>query len=117
MNQTYKQIFKDLFESVDGLYAYTFYSRYRITPGVLFEFIEKHEVLEMLNFVDGKISLTEKGRVKAMQYAKNVINPVKDKYAKIPNEFLDYKLSINSLYLPNANSIDYNNDKKGGNRN
>jgi len=107
MNCIYKQIFKDLYESVGGLYAYTFYSRYKITPSVLFEFIEKYNSLGLLTFIDGKISLTEKGKVKAVQYVKKVTNSVKDKYANIPNEFIDNKLFINALYLPNTNSIDY----------
>ena len=33
----------DLYESVNGLYAFTFYSRYKMPPSLMFEFIEKYK--------------------------------------------------------------------------
>ena len=37
LNNCHKQIFKDLYESVNGLYAFTFYSRYKMPPSLMFE--------------------------------------------------------------------------------
>lgn len=105
LNNRYKQIFRDLYESIDGLYAYTFYSRYKMSPSLMFEFIEKYKTQDVLIFEDGKISLTNKGRDVAVRYVKNTKKTIENKYSSIPAEFIDIKLRINSLYLPNIENI------------
>lgn len=104
MGNIYKKIFRDLYESTSGLYAFTFYSRYKIAPSLLFQFIEKFKEEDIITFSDGKINLTEKGKQKATQLVKNY-SSTKNKFTKIPGEFLDNKIRIDSLYLPNIDSI------------
>lgn len=106
MKNLYKQIFRDLYESINGLYAFTFYSRYKITPSLLFQFIEKFQKENIVSFGDGKISLTEKGRLKAIKFIRNTTS-TNNKFNNIPTEFLDKKLEINSLYLPNIENVNY----------
>ena len=103
LSNSEKQIFKDLYESVNGLYAYTFYSRYKMSPRLMFEFIEKYK--NILIFKDGKLSLTNEGRDVAVCYTNSTLKPAKNKYGRIPTEFIDFKLEINSLYLPNIDNI------------
>lgn len=103
MNNIHKKILRDLFESVDGLYAFTFYSRYKIKPSALFEFIEKYKDDNALTFTDGKIQLTKKGENIAIKYTKSDTNSKKDRFVNIPIEFKDTRLEKNSLYLPDIN--------------
>lgn len=105
LNNTYKLIFKDLLESVDGLYAFTFYSRYKMPPSLVFEFVEKYKLEDVIIYSNGKISLTSKGRDVAIRYVKKVKKRINSKYANIPTEFIDIKLNINSLYLPDFDDI------------
>lgn len=100
LNNCYKKIFRDLYESVDGLYAFTFYSRYKMSPSLVFEFIEKYKKQDFIIFEDGKISLTNKGRDIAFKFVKKYKRTLSGKYSNIPSEFIDIKLKINSLYLP-----------------
>ncbi|CCY81199.1 putative uncharacterized protein [Prevotella sp. CAG:1185] len=100
LNNCHKQIFKDLYESVNGLYAFTFYSRYKMPPSLIFKFIEKYKQEDVLIFENGRISLTAKGKEMASRFVNNNKNTLKNKYSNIPAEFIDIKLKINSLYLP-----------------
>lgn len=102
LSKSYKQVFRDLYESVNGLYAYTFYSRYKMPPNIVFQFIEKYGMEDVLIYKEGKISLTEKGRNVALSYIKKIKSNTGDRFSNIPNEFIDTKLEINSLYLPDV---------------
>lgn len=105
LNNCHKQIFKDLYESVNGLYAFTFYSRYKMPPSLMFEFIEKYKKEDVVTFEDGRIALTSKGLEMAAKFVKNIKTTSKNKYSNIPVEFIDIKLKINSLYLPDIENI------------
>ena len=56
------KILKDLYESVNGLFAYTFYARYKIAPNQIFNFIKKYEEKGILEFSSDKLTLTKEGR-------------------------------------------------------
>ncbi len=98
------KILKDLFESVDGLFAYTFYSRYRIEPDEIIKFITKYEEKGIITFDDNKINLSKEGREIIL---KQKFQPKTsgNKFANIPKEFLASKLKINEPYLPNINNV------------
>lgn len=113
MKKVHKQIFRDLYESVNGLYAFTFYSRYKITPSLLFQFVETYEKEKLISFSDGKINLTDEGKLEAVKFVRSSFSS-KNKFENIPCEFLDYKLKINSLYLPNVESFNSIKKQKGG---
>lgn len=105
LNNSDKIVIRDLYESVDGLYAFTFYTRYKMSPSLMFKFIEKYMDKGILIFENGKIFLTSEGRNVAMTIVKNKKKSIKSKYNNIPIEFKDVKLKINSLYLPDKKKI------------
>lgn len=108
MKDLESKILKDLFESVDGLYPFTFYSRYKIEPDVMFKFIDKFLKRKLILFNQDKLYITESGR----KYAQKTIflrNRVLKKYDNIPTLFLENKIKINKPYLP---ELYYLSDKK-----
>ena len=97
-------ILKDLYESANGLFAYTFYSRYSIEPEEMFFFIEKYTQKGVLKYENDKLNLTIEGRdiiLKQLFFNKKG----KGKYSNLPQEFVQEKLEINSLYLPNITKV------------
>ena len=98
------KILKDLFESIDGLYAYTFYSRYKIEPNEIIKFITKYKEKGIVTFDDNKINLSQEGReiILKQQFQPKTAG---NKFANIPKEFLASKLKINEPYLPNINDV------------
>ena len=84
-----KTIFKDLYESIDGLYSYTFYSRYKIEPIELAKFISKYIEKGFLTYENDKIRITESGRI---AFHRMYFTPGKGKLANIPNEYIIEKL-------------------------
>jgi hypothetical protein len=98
------KILKDLFESIDGLFAYTFYSRYKIEPDEIIKFISKYQEKGILIFDSNKINLTQEGRhiILKQQFQPKTTG---NKFANIPKEFLSRKIKINEPYLPNINDV------------
>lgn len=93
-------ILKDLYQSSNGLFAYTFYSRYSIEPENMFFFIEKYTKKGILKYENDRLDLTSEGRnivLKQLFFNKKG----KGKFSNIPQEFIQEKIEINSLYLPN----------------
>lgn len=99
-----RKMLTDLYESVNGLYAFTFYSRYSVEPEDMFSFIEKYESKKVLKYENDKLNLTKEGReiiLKQLFHKKETQN----KFSKIPLGFIISKLDINEPYLPNINSV------------
>ena len=99
-----KKILKDLYESVNGLFPFTFYSRYKIEPDQISSFIKKYTDKGVIEYEDNRIFLTKEGReiiLKQTFFKKSEDG----KFSKIPSEFTVVKLNINELYLPNANTV------------
>lgn len=97
-------ILKDLFESVDGLFAFTLYSRHKIEPDRIIDFINKYQAKGIISFDSNKINLTKEGReitLKQLFFKKES----GDKFSNIPSDFIVSKLNINEPYLPNINSV------------
>jgi hypothetical protein len=99
MKDLESKILKDLFESVDGLYPFTFYSRYKIEPDIMFKFIDKFLKRKLILFNQDKLYITESGRKYAQ---KNLFlrSRVSKKFDNIPTLFLENKIKINKPYLP-----------------
>lgn len=97
-------ILRDLYESVNGLYAFTFYSRYKIEPEEMFLFIEKYTSKGIVIYEDDKLLLTKEGKnivLKQLFHKENNVN----KFSRIPREFISSKIKINEPYLPNIISV------------
>jgi hypothetical protein len=99
MKDLESKILKDLFECVNGLYPFTFYSRYKIEPDVMFKFIDKFLKRNLIIFNQDKLYITDSGR----KYAQKTIflrEKALGKFDNIPTIFLENKIKINNPYLP-----------------
>ncbi len=99
-----KKILKDLYESINGLYAFTFYSKYKVEPEDMFSFILKYLEKNIIKYNNEKLELTPDGRdiVLKQLFSQKV---KKGKFSNIPNEFVVEKIQINSPYLPNIKKV------------
>ncbi|WP_330443036.1 hypothetical protein [Flavobacterium sp. C4GT6] len=100
MNKTERIILKDLYESTNGLYTYTFFSRYKIEPEAIFFFIKKYSEKKILEYNNDRLNLTSEGRDIILKQLFNN-KPEKGKFNNIPSDFLKERININSPYLPN----------------
>ena len=98
-----KKILLDLFESVNGLQPFTFYSRYKLKPELIVELIDSLEEKKLVEIKNNTLLLSEEGRnyVKT----KTIWKKNKNKFENIPIEFVQEKLGINSFYVPNLSYI------------
>lgn len=103
-NQIEKKILNDLYESVNGIYAYTFYSKYKIEPEQMFDFINRNIENKILIYENEKLELTSEGKniVLKQMFHKTTKS---DKFSNIPIEFIREKIKINSPYLPNIKKV------------
>ncbi len=104
MTKQEKLILKDLYESMDGLYLFTFYSRYKIEPDAIYTFIEKYKSKGIINYTSDKLTITDEGRniiMKQVFYNK----PNSGKKFNIPEEFLVNNIGVNQPYLPNIKEV------------
>ncbi|MCF7920738.1 MAG: hypothetical protein K9N06_12565 [Candidatus Cloacimonetes bacterium] len=97
-------ILKDIYESINGLYSFYFYSKYRIQPNQLFKFIDKYSKKGFILYEDNRITITDKGRNEFLT-KKIVISTNGNKFSKIPEEFLIKQLDVNEPYIPNINEV------------
>lgn len=103
MKKFERKILLDLFKSSNGLFAYTFFERYKVGPDEIASFIEKYESIKIVKFIDNRLFLTEKGREelkinKPKEYTK-------EKGFNIPEEFKVNRIEINEPYLPDVTKL------------
>lgn len=99
-----RKILRDLYKASEGLFAYTFYNRYRIAPETTASFIKKFEEKDYVKYTDGRLYLTDFG--KKIIYKKEFsIKENTDRFSGIPDEHKDYQISINEPYIPNAEDV------------
>lgn len=103
-NHERKMLF-DLYESVKGLYAFTFYTRYSIDPEKMFEFITKYQDRQIISYSNEVLTLTESGKKYVLGLVDSEWTTAKDIFANIPVDFLGDKIEINSPYLPNIKDV------------
>lgn len=99
-----RKIFYDLYKSSGGLFVYTFYSRYKITPEILSKFVGKFLDSNMITFENNRITLTDSGR-KFVENRKFTSPYGIDTFANIPQEFKGEKIEIDQPYLPNRSEL------------
>jgi hypothetical protein len=97
------KLLKDLYESVNGLFAFTFYSRYKIEPEDIVLFITKYQEQGIILYENDKLSLTDEGKNLVLKKSFTVHN--QGRFSNIPKEYLANKLEINTPYLPNISDI------------
>lgn len=97
-------LLRDLYESTNGLFVFTFYTRYSIEPEEMVYFIEKYTKKGIIEYENDRLCLTNEGRniiLKQLFFNKKG----KGKFSNIPQEFIQDKIEINSLYLPNLSNV------------
>ncbi len=104
MTNIEKKLLKDLYESTDGLFLFTFYSRYKIEPDKIYKFVEKYESKGIINLISDKLTITKIGRdILLKQIFHKASNS--DNKLNIPEEFVIDKISINEPFLPNIKEV------------
>ena len=98
------KILRDIYESVEGLYAFTFYSKYKIQPSQLFNFIKKFTRKGYIQYDENRLSITDEGR-RALIKEKILTSKNGDKFSSIPEDFRIEKLKVDEPYIPNINEV------------
>lgn len=104
LNKLEVRLLTDLFKSSEGLFIFTLYRRYNLSPKELFLAVNKLKENELIEFDDDRISITKQG----IQYAvdSNFSKSNKsNRFEKIPENFLGPQISINEFYIPKINSF------------
>lgn len=104
MNILTKKLLQDLFRASDGLYIFTLYQRFNVSPKELYltinELVEKKIILSD----EDRLSLTSEGKEFVIN-SDISIKKAKNKSEKIPSEFLGRRIEINEFYLPTSKDI------------
>lgn len=100
------KILKDLYRSSNGLFAFTFYERYRISPQKFLNFVEKYKSKNIIFYDDknGRITLMDEGK-EFLQHRFITSNKRVNKYENIPRDFIAESLKINEPYLPDKSKL------------
>lgn len=102
-SKIYNYILKDLYQSSDGLYPFTFYNRYKISARDLFLFIKKYKEKGYVDYNADKLSLSDNGK-KAV-FSEIFHNKTRTGLkSNLPENYLGNKLD---RYIPYIPIIDY----------
>lgn len=97
-------VIRDLANSADGLYPYTFFTRYQVSPFELAKAIDSALTEGLIEEDEGRFKITAVGRQSML------VNPgcpanEDNRFSDIPIEFIGPKISKYSLYLPNISLL------------
>ena len=102
INSKVREVCIDLFESQNGLYAYTLYGRYGLTPTEAVTFIDDFKKKGIITIdSDNRISFTSEGRQKILSIVKSVDKEEENGYYSLNRFITDDYMEINAPYLPN----------------
>ncbi len=106
INRYQKIILRDLFRANGMLNAYTFYRRYKFDVFFLIEKTKKLIRLELVEFEDTSLRLTDKGRTLLLE--ENIISKgeVKKPWLIVPDEFKDVQKAPWEPYIPSKRLLD-----------
>ncbi len=99
-----RKILHDLLKSSNGLFAYTFFERYKVGPDEIASFIEKFQSQELIIFQENRLFLTEKGK-EELKIIKLKVFTKENKEDRIPEEFKANRIEINEPYLPDITKL------------
>ena len=96
-----RQVLIDLYSSSGGLYAYTFYGRYGLTPSEAVSFIDEFKREGVIHVdKENRISLTQEGRKQILSIINN-LTPSTVSVDGFLEQFRSAKsIEINAPYLP-----------------
>ncbi len=102
LNKLETKLLTDLFKSTEGLYIYTLYQRYNLSPKELFLAIETLKENNFAELDDIRISISKEGIAHAVNT--NIRLPLStERFAKVPLNFIGPKIEINQFYIPKIN--------------
>ena len=102
LNKIEKLLLVDLFKSSDGLYIYTLYQRYNLSPKELFLTIDSLNKIKLIEVDEDRLKISKQG----IEFAiKNNMNSKEQTEKKIiiPENFIGPKIEINQFYIPKLN--------------
>lgn len=105
----YKKVFSDLYKSVNGLLAYTLYSRYSLMPSEAIDFINTYQNEEYISIdEEQRIKLTEKGKNSIVNLQKELNYVAKNSTNKFVSELvlIESNLEVFQPYIPNKDFYD-----------
>jgi hypothetical protein len=99
LTKTEKRLLVDMFKSAEGLFIFTLYKRFNLSPKELFIAIESLKKEGLINSENERLNITKLG----IEFI--VTNGLKPKgsskkFVSIPLEFLGPKIGINEFYIP-----------------
>ncbi len=99
-----KRLLIDLFKASEGLFVFTLYHRYSISPKELFLAIKELQENNLITNENDRLSLTQKAK-EFIITNKIFVQRRVNKFDTIPENFLGRSIAINQFYLPT--SIDF----------
>lgn len=97
-----RQVLIDLFSSPRGLYAYTLYGRYGLSPSDALSFIEEYQKKEAIHVdEDNRIVLTKDGRKQIVSLVHSSTSITGKENSFLSRFRTDAQIEINAPYLPN----------------
>lgn len=101
INRKDKQILMDLYSSPRGLYAYTLYGRYGVTPSEAVAFVEDYKKRGIIQVdSDYRIVLTQEGRSQILSLTNSFESDTGGKMTFLSRFLKDEGLDINEPFLP-----------------
>lgn len=101
INRKYKRVLADLYSSVKGLYAFTLYSRYGITPSDAVSFMEEYKKEGVIKVDrENRISLTVEGRHRIIELINRIGSPINQRNNYLKRFMASKYIEINAPYLP-----------------
>lgn len=104
MKKFERKILLDLFKSSNGLFAYTFFERYKVGPDEIASFIEDYESKGLIEFNENRLFITEKGKEELKKVKSKVITKERKRF-DIPQEFIGEYIEINKPYIPDKSEL------------
>ena len=102
INSKRRQVLIDLYSSPNGLYAYTLYGRYSLTPSEAVSFIEEFKEEGIVEIdQDNRISLTGEGRNRILSIVNGISHSSEQRIDYMERFRLPITIEINVPYLPN----------------
>lgn len=96
-----KQVLIDLFSSPRGLYAYTLYGRYGLTPSEALLFMEEYKNKGVIQVdLENRICMTKEGRKQIMALINNANHTINQAESFLEQFRSAKSIDINEPYLP-----------------
>lgn len=101
MSSNSKRLLQDLFKSSEGLFIFTLYQRFNISPKELYILINELVEKKLIKEEEDRLTLTSEGKDYVIK-TDLTIKSTGNKYDKIPDKFLGRRIEINEFYLPTS---------------